>query len=95
MANKRRAKKDIEYVTYTVIHDCMTYLEIDNEKTHDNVVKIIADVIQTRNELFYKINHQEKGKRIEVRAYYRNIYKSLLENADLAFDNLSNAIKSK
>lgn len=95
MANKRRVKKDIEYVTYTIVHDCMAHLEVDNDKTHDNVVEIIANAVQYRNELFYKVNHQTKGKRGEVRAYYREIYQSLFENSDKAFEALSKLIKSK
>jgi len=95
MANKRNAKKDIEYITYTIVHDCMAYLEVDNTKTHDAVIKVISDAVQKRNELFYKVNHQEKGKRAEVRAYYRDIYKNLLESADKSFDALSAAIKKK
>ena len=93
MANKRNTKKDIEYVTYTIVYDCMAHLETGNEKTRDAVVKIISEAVQFRNELFYKVNHQEKGKRAEVRAYYRDIYKSLLENADQTFDKLSKLIK--
>ena len=95
MANKRNVKKDIEYITYTIVHDCMAHLETGNDKTHDAVVKIISEAVQNRNELFYKVNHQEKGKRVEVRAYYRGIYKSLLENADKSFDSLSGIIIKK
>ena len=95
MANKRNVKKDIEYVTYTVVHDCMAHLETGNDKTHDAVIKVIANAVNGRNELFYKVNHQVKGKRVEVRAYYRDIYKALLNNADKMFDDLSAAIKTK
>jgi hypothetical protein len=95
MASKRNAKKDIEYITYTIVHDCMAHLEVDNDKTHDNVIKIISNTIQFRNELIHKINHQKKGKRAEVRAYYREIYQSLFKSADSAFNELSKAIKGK
>jgi len=95
MANKRNVKKDIEYVTYTVVHDCMAHLETENDKTHDAVIKVIANAVNNRNELFYKVNHQVKGKRAEVRAYYRDLYKTLLNNADKMFDDLSAAIKKK
>ncbi len=93
MATKRNVKKDIEYITYTIVHDCMAHLEIDNDKTHDSVVEIISAAVQKRNELYFKVNHQEKGKRIEVRAYYRDIYKDLFESADSSFDKLSKIIK--
>lgn len=93
MANKRNVKKDIEYITYTIVHDCMAHLETDNEKTHDAVVGVISEAVQKRNELFGKVNHQPKGKRVEVRSYYREIYKDLLGSADLSFDKLSKAIK--
>jgi len=93
MATKRNTKKDIEYITYTIVHDCMAHLEIDNDKTHDAVVKIISSAVQKRNDLYSKVNHQPKGKRAEVRAYYRGIYKELFKNADASFENLSKIIK--
>ena len=95
MANKRNAKKDIEYITYTVVHDCLAHLETGNDKAHDAVIKVIADAVNSRNELIKKVNNQEKGKRVVVRAYYRDIYKTLLNNADKMFDDLSLAIKKK
>ena len=95
MANKRNVKKDIEYITYTIVHDCMAHLETGNQKTHDAVVKVISDAVQKRNELFSMVNNQKKGKRVEVRAYYRGIYKNLLGSADQSFDALSAAIKKK
>jgi len=95
MANKRNVKKDIEYITYTIVHDCMAHLETGNEKTHDAVVAIISEAVQKRNELFASVNHQPKGKRVEVRAYYRDIYKTLLSSADQSFENLSKAIVKK
>ena len=95
MANKRNVKKDIEYITYTIVHDCMAHLETGNEKTHDIVVGVISEAVQKRNELFGKVNHQPKGKRVEVRSYYRDIYKDLLTNADQSFDKLSKAIIKK
>ena len=95
MANRRNVKKDIEYVTYTIVHDCMTHLETGNDKSHDAVIKVISEAVQYRNELFYKVNHQEVAKRSVVRKYYRDIYKDLFANADKAFDALSKAIKKK
>ena len=95
MANRRNVKKDIEYVTYSIVHDCMAHLETDNKKTHDAVVEIISNAVDNRNDLFYKVNHQKKGKRLEVRQYYRSIYKTLLEGADNSFDALSKAIMKK
>jgi len=95
MASKRNTKKDIEFVTYTIVHDCMAHLDAGKEKTHDAVIEIISGAVQVRNELFYKVNHQEKGKRGEVRKYYRDIYKQLIESADKSFDSLSIAIKGE
>jgi hypothetical protein len=92
MATKRNVKKDIEYITYTIVHDCMSHLELDNKKSHDDVVAVISNAVQKRNELFSMVNNQKKGTRKEVRAYYREIYKNLLESADQSFETLSKAI---
>jgi hypothetical protein len=95
MANRRNVKKDIEYVTYTIVHDCMAHLETGNDKSHDAVIKVVSEAVRFRNELFYKVNHQKAANRSVVRQYYRDIYKELFINADKSFDALSKAIKGK
>ncbi|MBN2668541.1 MAG: hypothetical protein JXR60_04860 [Bacteroidales bacterium] len=95
MATKRNVKKDIEYVTYTIVHDCMLHLEYGHDERHDEVLGLISRSLQKRNELFDKVNQQTKAPRSATRAYYREIYKELTENADQAFEKLSKLIIKK
>ncbi len=95
MANKREAKKNIDYMTYSVVHDCMLHLEASPNNNRDEVLKIISDILHLRNDLFYKVNHTPKSKKSEVRSYYREIYKGLLEGTNQAFNALSTLIQKK
>ncbi len=93
MANKREVKKDIDYMTYTVVHDCMSHLELSPDTNRDEVLKVISEVLHLRNDLFYKVNHTPKAKKSEVKSYYKTIYQDLLNGTNQAFDTLSSLIK--
>ena len=92
MATRRNLKKDIEYITYTVVHDCMSYVDINPENNTDDVVKIITDMVSMRNDLFHRVNHQKKDTKKNVKTYYKSIYEDLLNTADQSFTQLSKII---
>ncbi len=95
MASIRNAKKDIEHVTYLVVHDCMAHLEIADEHTYQEVVKVLTNSVQKRNELFAKVNNLPKADKKTTRSYYRNIYKDLLDSSHQSFEQLSQIIGQK
>lgn len=93
MASRRNLKKDIDYLTYEVITDCYAYMHINPKKNQDKVFEIIGNTVEMRNELFSRVNNQDKGDKKLIKDYYRNIYKELLVKVDASFTNLSELTK--
>lgn len=93
MANIRQLKKDIDYLTFAVIDDCLTY-NIIIEKNDEKVEEIIRETVSLRNSLRDRINAAPKMEnRKEIRNYYREIFKDLMINVDAAFTKLSETVK--
>ncbi len=94
MANKRTVKKHIDNACYSVIHDCMTYIEMaKNEKSIDETMMVMSKVLKVRNDLINSVNQQAKTTKTNVKAYYNDIYKDLEEMVDSSFSELSAIIK--
>lgn len=94
MASRRELKKDINYLTYEVISDCYTYMILNSGKNEDQVLSIITDTVETRNDLIHRVNNQEeKGNRKAVKLHYRGIFDDLLGKIDNSFERLSKLTK--
>ncbi|MDR0982607.1 MAG: hypothetical protein LBM07_05120 [Culturomica sp.] len=95
MASIRRLKKDIDYLTFAVIADSLNY-SLNNSKGEDEVSKIIAEVINMRNEMRIKIVNPtiEEGEKNAVKKYYRGIWNEVLKTVDSAFTKLSETVSS-
>lgn len=93
MASIRRLKKDVDYLTFAVIADCMNY-NATTEKNDPEVVNIVKDMVEYRNETRGKISNRESfnGKK-EAREYYKGISIDLLKRVDGEFTRLSDLIK--
>lgn len=93
MASIKRLKKDIDYLTFSVIADCFNY-SIISGKNNEQVSGIVKDIIATRNSLRDRIS---EGKRLadkkEIKNHYKAIFKDLLISADGAFTKLSEVVK--
>lgn len=93
MASIQRLKKDVDYLTFSVVADCISYSVIA-EKNEEQISDIIEDVIVKRNELRSRISggRRIEGKK-ERKAHYKAIVKDLFVNVDGAFTKLSDTIK--
>lgn len=93
MASIRRLKKDVDYLTFAVIADCMNY-NATTEKNDPEVVNIVKDMVEYRNETRGKISNRKSfnGKK-EAREYYKGISIDLLKRVDGEFTRLSDLIK--
>jgi hypothetical protein len=90
MANKREIKKDVDFLVGEVISDCYTYLLINGEKNRDKVIDIIGTLVEKRNDLFNRINNQDKTfDTKQVKSHYKAINADLLTVIDESFSNLS------
>ena len=94
MASKRDLKKDIDYLTYEVIADCYTFMQLYPGKQDDKVIAIINDTVAMRNDLFARINHPDgKDNPKLVKEHFKKIRQDLLVKIDDAFQKLSKLIK--
>ena len=70
MASLRLIKKDVDYLISAVVADCYTCLLIGH-KSNEEVVKIIEEAVEARNQFIDKINHPaEKKNRKLVKKHY-------------------------
>lgn len=92
MASVRRLKKDVDYLTYAVVGDCLiayTFNEDNGEKIENIMEKIVAN----RNDLRDRISQApSKSTKKETKQYYKQIFKELLEGVDSAFVELSDLV---
>ena len=94
MASRRELKKDIDYLTYEVISDCYTYMNLYHEKNDDAVIKIINETVEMRNDLIIRVNHPDgKDNPKLVKDHFKQIRVDLFKSIDGAFQNLSNLVK--
>lgn len=94
MANRRDVKKDIDYVTFEVISDCLTFMALFPEKGTTDAMEIIKETTEVRNELISRTNHPDgKNNPKLVKAHYRTIYSDLLSKMDQQFEKLSGLTK--
>ncbi len=86
MANVRQLKDEINYVTYELINECITYRQFHPDK-NGKVDKAISQLVRARNDLIGRINHPEnKNDPKKLRAYFRKIKDDLNKLVKLVED---------
>jgi hypothetical protein len=76
MASIRRLKKDVNYLTYELISECLVYDEFHQGADKEKVKEVINSVIEGRNSMMDKISKRAKGKKKdkkENKKYFRSI----------------------
>jgi hypothetical protein len=90
MASIRDLKKDIDYLIYEVIADCLSYSELHPEVQTEELSAIISDAVDFRNDLIARVNNPDgKDNPKIVKAFYKSVSKDLLEGVDKLFSRLS------
>ena len=90
MASVRELKKDIDYLVFEVISDCLLYSDVNPAENEDAVTTIIQDAVSFRNDLIARVNNPDgKDNTKIVKAYYKSVEKDLLIGVDMLFDRLS------
>ncbi len=96
MASVRKLKKDIDYLIFEVISDCFSFGTVHPEEEDGEVVEIIAEAVNLRNDLIKRVNNPEKGEnRKVVKNYFKHIEKDLVTGVDNLFGQLSSLSKGK
>jgi hypothetical protein len=90
MASVRELKKDIDYLVFEVISDCLLYSDVNRDGNEEAVSSIIQDAVSFRNDLIARVNNPDgKDNSKIVKAYYKSVEKDLLTGVDKLFDRLS------
>lgn len=90
MASIRRLKKDIDYLTFAVVADCLNYN--CTKPGNPEVMEIVKDMIVTRNDLRKKVNNPDV-KADELKGFYKGIFNEIITKADTSFGKLSDIVK--
>ncbi|MDR2936172.1 MAG: hypothetical protein LBU80_02365 [Rikenellaceae bacterium] len=93
MASRRDIKKDIDYLVSEVVSNCYTCLYFHPDKKHEQIIGIIEEAIELRNELFSRIKPAEKNNARLVRKHYAALRIEMLDKVDGLFSQLSAACK--
>lgn len=90
MENRRDLKKDIDYLVFEVISDCLGYSELHPDNNPDEQQAIIADAVNLRNDLIARVNNPDgKDNPKILKGFYKTVQKDLLTGVDQLFDRLS------
>jgi hypothetical protein len=89
MASRQRLKKEIDFIVSDLVIDCFTFMTMKQDQENKDVLKIVEDTINLRNELRYMVNHPEKKEEAQsVKNYYDNIAKVLVSNIEGSYEKL-------
>ncbi len=91
MASIKRLKKDIDYLTFAVIDDCLNCLAYG--KSTDDISDIVENVINQRNILRQRVNAGKAIAKNERKGYYKSVCKEVMTTVDGAFTQLSELVK--
>lgn len=90
MSSIRDLKKDVDYIIFELISDCLAFGEIHNIDESGELSSIVNDAVQLRNELFSRINNREKGADPKsVKASFNQIKTDLFTGTNNLFERLS------
>ena len=89
--NLRVFKKDVDFLTEDFLSDALISMGFAREESkRENILGIINEAIDLRDETYAKINHPEEGN---LKAYYRKTTEDFLRSLDALCEKLGEAIK--
>lgn len=89
--NLRVFKKDVDFLTEDFLSDALISMGFAREESkRENILGIINEAIDLRDETYAKINHPEDGN---LKAYYRKTTEDFLKSLDALCEKLGEAIK--
>ncbi|MFP4665079.1 MAG: hypothetical protein ACLFM1_11695 [Bacteroidales bacterium] len=93
MASVRDIKKDINYLTYEVLSDCMIYKHV-NEGDSKKTDEIMKNMIEKREDLIKRVNEAKKlDDKKKTREAFNSIVEEAMKAADESFTELSKLAK--
>ena len=96
MASIRELKKDIDYLVFEVVSDCLVFSNLHPENESDELSALISDAVEFRNDLIARVNNPDgKDNPKIVKSYYKTVEKDLITGVDKLFERLSNLSAKK
>lgn len=96
MASIRWLKKELNRLTFEVVSDCFTVMEVHPDKNIKELQKIITDTILLRNEMISRINQSSnKDNPGFSKRSARGILTEFYKGIDQSFVKLSKLTKQK
>ena len=90
MASKKSLKKDISFLIDEVLGTCLMRKELGNDKHHEEIDNIIAEILLFREEILNKVNNPQLTEAHKnLRSYYRSVYQDLMNKVNESFDKLN------
>lgn len=87
-------KKDIDYLTFSVVADCFNY-SIVSGKNDEEVSGIVKDIIATRNGLLDRVRAAKKLEdKKGIKNYFKAVSNDLMRSVDASFSKLSQIVKA-
>ena len=71
MASLKDIKKDINFLADQMLSECFSFMEYSPVNNLENVLDILHDVEQLRQNLLFKVNNPPENENTKL--YYRNI----------------------
>ena len=94
MANVRRLKKEIEFMSSQLIGDCIDFLETFEDKKDTPILSIIEEAVLLNNTMLDRACHPDsKGDPKLVREHYRKIKTDFIKGLDQAYGKLEGLIR--
>jgi len=93
MASRQRLKKEIDYVVSDLILDCFTFINMRAKTENEDVLQIVQESLNLREDLINQVNHPEKkGESQTVKSYFDNIAKVLIDTVEESYVKLGKLI---
>ncbi|MDR0954994.1 MAG: hypothetical protein LBM20_06420 [Rikenellaceae bacterium] len=93
MASRRYLKKEIDYLVSEVVGDAQLCLYFSPEGKREEIIGVMEEAVEMRNDLFARIKPAEKNNRTLVRKHYAALRNDLMLRIDAMFEKLSGICK--
>jgi len=94
MANVRRLKKEIEFMSSQLIGDCIDYMDTFDDKKEKNVLSIIEEAVLLNNTMLDRACHPDgKSNPKMVKQHYRKLKIDFVKGIDNAYSKLEELSK--
>jgi len=94
MANVRRLKQEIEFMTSQLIGDCIDFLETFEDNKDTTVLSIIEEAVLLNNTMLDRASHPDgKDNPKLVKQHYRKLKTDFVKGLDKAYAQLEVLLK--